>query len=296
MKAIMRIFTTDLKNILTNWVALVIILTLIMLPSLYAWFNIKATWDPYGNTKKLAVAVTNQDRGTNLHGKYINVGNEIIHSLKDNRNLGWTFVDERHALNGVKHGQYYASIIIPDDFSKKITSILNANPKKPVILFSVNEKVNAIAPKLTSAGATGIIQEISRNFVKTVSESIFSTFNKLGLEIERDLPTIEKLKELIFRIENDIPEINRFVNVAWEDILKAQSTAANVQENIPKAQKIAKSGIELSGNLSTFLNSSEEALLMLEPVIKENLVTLSELANSSQNVSAVLQKSKSRYK
>ena len=51
MKNIFKIYKRDIKNIVTNYVTLGIILALTILPSLYAWFNIKASWDPYGNTK-----------------------------------------------------------------------------------------------------------------------------------------------------------------------------------------------------------------------------------------------------
>ena len=33
---------------------------------LYAWFNIAANWDPYGNTGELKVAVVNEDEGLDI--------------------------------------------------------------------------------------------------------------------------------------------------------------------------------------------------------------------------------------
>ncbi len=116
MKKIWMIFTQDCRNIVTNWVAAVVILGLVFLSSLYAWFNIKASWDPYGQTGGLMVAVVNQDKGTTLRGNPINIGNEIQSSLKENKNIGWIFVDEQQAMQGVMHGDYYASILIPADF------------------------------------------------------------------------------------------------------------------------------------------------------------------------------------
>ena len=107
---------------------MIIILALIALPSLYAWFNIQASWDPYGNTKGIPVAITNEDAGTQLQGQKVNVGDLIVQSLKKKKKLGWTFVDKKKALDMVKHGDAYASILIPKDFSKKMTSILEEKP------------------------------------------------------------------------------------------------------------------------------------------------------------------------
>lgn len=289
MGTILRIYLRDIKNIITNWVALVIMLALIALPSLYAWFNIKASWDPYGNTKGIAVAVSNLDEGIILRGKPINVGDQVVQSLKQNKKLGWTFVSENTALDGVKHGKYYASITIPADFSEKITSVLNANPKKPIIVYTVNEKINAVAPKITSSGASGIVDQISKNFVKTASESIFSIFHEIGVELERDLPAVEKVKELIFKIEADIPEINRFVNIALDDATKAQNIVRNAQNSLPKVQKITENGIELTNNLSDFLAKSSDVLNKMEPAIKENLLLLSEIADTTQGVVSRIQ-------
>ena len=104
MKQIWRIYKTDLRNVAKHWAAIVIVVGLMILPSLYAWFNIKASWDPYGNTKEVPIAVSNEDAGSNLRGKDINIGNEIVDSLKKNKNLGWKFVDEKQAIYGVERG------------------------------------------------------------------------------------------------------------------------------------------------------------------------------------------------
>lgn len=94
MKNIFAIFKRDIKSIRTNWVALVVILGLSILPSLYAWFNIKASWDPYGNTNGIKVAIVNEDKGDILKDEKINIGQKLIEQLKDNKNLGWQFVSK----------------------------------------------------------------------------------------------------------------------------------------------------------------------------------------------------------
>ncbi|WP_218274892.1 YhgE/Pip domain-containing protein, partial [Pseudomonas sp. GP01-A3] len=80
--------------------------------SMYAWFNIKSAWNPYGNTKGLKVAIVNEDRGATVLNKHINIGKEVVHALKKQPTLGWIFTNQKDADKGVKHGKYYASIII----------------------------------------------------------------------------------------------------------------------------------------------------------------------------------------
>src|SRR4030095_2361487 len=148
MGHIWAIYSKDLRNIFRNSAAAIIILGLAFLPSLYAWFNIKASWDPYGQTGSLAIAVVNNDEGAELRGTPIRVGDEIIASLKKNKKIGWVFVEEKNALEGVKHGDYYASITIPSDFSAKMATVLTDKLQQAELDYAVNEKINAVSPNI----------------------------------------------------------------------------------------------------------------------------------------------------
>ncbi len=128
MKIIFQIFFRDLKRLLSNWVAVIVLLGVCVIPSLYAWFNIAANMDPYSNTQGILIAVANCDKGTEqeMVGK-LNVGDEIVKNLKENDSLGWTFLDRQSAIDGVEAGDYYAAIVIPEDFSQSMVSVLSGN-------------------------------------------------------------------------------------------------------------------------------------------------------------------------
>src|SRR5690625_3442012 len=100
MKNIWEIFKTDLNNIRKKRAAIIVIVALMILPSMYAWFNILPSWDPYANTENVAVAVVNLDEGAEVEGETVNVGDEVVTNLKDNKKLGWQFVDEKEAKEG----------------------------------------------------------------------------------------------------------------------------------------------------------------------------------------------------
>ncbi|MCU4769160.1 YhgE/Pip domain-containing protein [Bacillus toyonensis] len=274
MKQIWRIYKTDLRNVAKHWAAIVIVLGLMILPSLYAWFNIKASWDPYGNTKEVPIAVSNQDAGSNLRGKDINIGDEIVDSLKKNKNLGWKFVDEKQAIYGVERGDYYASITIPKDFSEKIATVLDENPKKPELDYYVNEKVNAIAPKITAKGASGITEEISKNFVKTANGEIFKIFNDLGIDLETNLPSIEKVKDLVFKLEAQFPEMNTLMDKALDDATRAEDVVKVAQKELPVVESVINDGQEALGNLDKFFARNDETLQRAPGTIKNNLIVM----------------------
>ncbi|KFM99042.1 YhgE/Pip domain-containing protein [Bacillus clarus] len=281
MKQIWRIYKTDLRNVAKHWAAIVIVLGLMILPSLYAWFNIKASWDPYGNTKEVPIAVSNQDVGANLRGKDINIGKEIVDSLKKNKNLGWKFVDEKQAIYGVERGDYYASITIPEDFSEKIATVISDNPKKPELDYYVNEKVNAIAPKITAKGASGITEEISKNFVKTANGEIFKIFNDLGIDLETNLPSIEKVKDLVFKLEAQFPEMNTLMDKALDDATRAEDVVKVAQKELPVVESVINDGQEALGNLDKFFANNDQTLQNAPGTIRNHLTTAKDVMDKA---------------
>ncbi|MEK4510595.1 YhgE/Pip domain-containing protein [Paenibacillus sp. FSL K6-2524] len=289
MNKIFSIYLQDLRGIITNWVAAVMIIGLIVLPSLYAWFNIKASWDPYGQTSGISIAVTNLDQGTTLRGKDLKIGDEIANSLKENHNIGWTFTGKDEALTGLNHGDYYAVIIIPSDFSARIATVLSTNPVKAEIEYFVNEKINAIAPKITSKGANSIIEEVNQNFIKTANGTIFQIFNKIGVELEQELPLIRKTKSIVMQIEALFPEINRAADTAIKDLQTSREVVSKVQNEIPRATDLATKGQEFAASTAQFLEHSQQVIDSSGPVAKEMIVQLQQTAKAVVQTADLIQ-------
>lgn len=171
MKQARKILRRDFKRIAGNGAALVVLLGIALLPSLYAWFNIAANKDPYGNLTQEKIAVSNEDTSVPFQGEDLNAGDKVIEQLKKKDWLGWTFVDKEEAIDGVKAGRYYAAIVIPSDFSASILSFLDEGELRlPALDYYVNEKLNAIAPKITSTGLGTLESEIDSRFVAMSSE------------------------------------------------------------------------------------------------------------------------------
>lgn len=116
MRTIPAIFARDVRRIVKSPVALVVTCGVALIPSLYAWCNILANWDPYASTGNIQVAVANEDLGTDstLVG-HLDAGAQTVRKLRTNHQLGWRFVSKSDALNGVKSGEYYAAIVLPDE-------------------------------------------------------------------------------------------------------------------------------------------------------------------------------------
>ena len=153
-------------------------------PALYAWFNIVGFWDPYSQTSHIRVAVANEDEGaTKDRIGTVNVGAMLENQLKQNDQLGWHFVSADEARAEVERGDSYAAFIIPASFSRDLTGIVDGTYVKPNIQYYVNEKNNAVAPKITGAGATSLDRQINSAFVSTVAKVLSEKASEAGVSI-----------------------------------------------------------------------------------------------------------------
>lgn len=283
MKNIFKIYKNDLKDIFTNKVLLVIIIGLCILPSLYAWFNIKASWDPYGNTGNISVAVINEDSGAEIMNKKVNMGDELVKELKTNKDLGWKFVDRKKALEGVNSGKYYAYIEIPSNFSENLTSLVSKDIKKGTIIYTVNEKINAIAPKITSKGATTIQNEVNQTVVKTVSEVVLKAFKEAGIEIEKQLPKLSTLESNLVEVQGKFKDIDKVVDTAVDATDKVSDIIKDIQNDMPLIKDTITNSKNLSSDIKSFLNDSKTGLSQLAPILKNDLGLISEISSNAKN-------------
>lgn len=283
MKNSWNIFSTDLRKTGTNWVALIIIGGLIILPSLYAWLNITAAWDPYGQLDQMPIGIVNEDRGAMLRDEEIFVGNELIESLKDNDSMDWHFTNRDTAMESVEYGDFFAVIIIPEDFSEKLATVTSDSPEKANVEYYVNEKINAISPKMTDKGAGVIVENVSSQFISTVNGVIFDLFNSIGFELESDLPDIERFENYIFEMEERLPEIHQILNESLTDATNATDIIDNAQRLIPQAENMTADGLQTIEDTLAFLNDAENRLNEMAPKIQERLEHIQEITANVDN-------------
>ena len=172
MRNIGRIIRRDFHNLRHNVIGLIVVVGLVIVPVLYAWFNIAGGWDPYGNTGGMKVAVANADEGykSDLIPIKVNLGDTVISQLRANKQLDWQFVDEDEAVEGVKSGAYYAAVVIPRDFSADMMTLFSTEVKHSKIIYYENQKKSAVAPEVTSQGASTIQAQVDETFAKTISD------------------------------------------------------------------------------------------------------------------------------
>jgi putative membrane protein len=276
MRNIWHIYKTDWLHILKVPTGIFLILAITILPSIYDWVNIKSVWDPYRNTQGIKIAVTSEDKGASVIGKHINIGEELVGSLMKNHKLGWVFTKREEAVRGVEKGEYYASLLIPADFSSKIISIVDGKIQKPEVIYTVNEKINAIAPKITGSGVSSLTTQINENFTKTVSETVLAKLKEAGVELNEQLPTLRKMEQGLFTLEKNLPQITlvgqKIVEVdnAMPDIMQKANKLVALRQKLPEINQAAQYVLKIQEHFPQIQSSAADIVAIQQqiPVIQ----------------------------
>ena len=290
MKNIIEIFRNDIKEVFRKTNTWIIIVGLIFLPSMYAWPNILSSWDPYGHTNNIKVAVTSEDDGATVDGKELNLGKSLVEGLKNNKNLDWQFVsNKQEAEDGVRIGNYYASIVVPKNFSQDMTSVSRTEPQRATIEYTVNEKINAISPKITNSGASAIANNISKNFVETANGIIFEKLHEAGIKFEENLPSIEKAKEEIFKLNDNFSTYESTLSELIGKVEYGYNILNNVQNTLPEIDRVATNSIMIADKAGITINNIQGFNERLLPIINNHLSVVEEVSKEANIIAKELQ-------
>lgn len=284
MKNIWKIFQRDMMRIRKNVIALVVIVGISVVPCLYAWFNIAASWDPYSNTGNLKVAVASVDEGYegSLIPLEINIGDQVLSALRENTQMEWVFTTKDKATAGVKSGKYYAAIVIPKDFSNKMMSVFSENVEKPEITYYSNAKENAIAPKVTDKGASAVQRQVNQVFIETISDTTLTVLQAVSnmTEASGAETIVSNLNTNLNRISGDLRAsaglLQSFsdMTVSAQNLLNSttefmQSAQTQSQESKQTFQKSKDSFSDIDSALDAATDNVETALNATQSVYDE---------------------------
>ncbi|MBR0350421.1 MAG: YhgE/Pip domain-containing protein [Clostridia bacterium] len=292
MRKIIEIFKNDVKNLIKSKIAVIIILGICFIPGIYAWLNIISNWGPYDNTGNLPIAIVNKDEGTTILGENVNIGKEMEESLKSNTAMKWIFTDEDNARLNVDNSKYYGAIVIPQDFSKNISTIIeNDTLKKPTFDFYVNNKKNPIAPIIVNKAVGTIQNSVNQSFVNTVIYKTMSKVENIDVITKSNQTTedlIEKLSDAKLRIE-ELRFILKTADSATTTTSKSLSAIRKLLPTLSDVTSTTKEGINDMKNAAksfeeTYDNIEKDVSLIIddaETVISESLDVINQTNSSN---------------
>ena len=290
MKNIWKIFTGDLKKLVKQPFALVIIIGLCVIPSLYAWFNIFANWNPYANTGGIPVAVVSLDKDyTRKDGSVVNMGESVLENLHSNTSVKWIFLDtEEEAQEGVEAGKYYAAIVITDKFTYSMYNVFSDDFENPSLIYYQNQKSNAIATKITDTVAGTLQNTINETFIKVAATTIFEEGNSVSDQMQGD-SYVEEFCADLEELNDNLKEYSTMIDTfrAGNDRLEAAITHVNYE--IPVMQKKLDATTASLNQSSQNLSSTRDTLSNFSTNVDTSMSTIQ---TSLEDMKKILDQSK----
>ncbi len=290
MRTSFEIFLRDLKALGRNPAALLVVIALLVLPGLYAWYCIVANWDPYSNTGNVPIAVVNEDEGatSNLTGE-INLGEQVTDKLRDNHNIDWRFYDsEEEALEATRRFECYATLVMPKDLSKNVVGIFDGSDEQPVIYFYPNEKQNAVAVKVSDSAAQTLVTQVNQQFASTVNEAVLKKVQEGADKVEEQASQTRgtlasEVKDTQAQIANVTQSLDSTISAinGWrESVAGSQASLSAAAQQLPALRT------SLADSSATLNNLRAETIAFDSVFSKSLSQTNLALANLSLRISA----------
>lgn len=269
MRTIFTLLKRDLQRIFHSRPVWITLLAFCLIPAIYAVPNILVSWDPYSkaNTSRLPIAVVNDDEGSTVNGKQLNVGKQIVSQLKQNHQINWIMTNDWQGNNGLDEGKYYSIIEIPNDFSSKLATLVSKNPEKPNIIYKSNEKLNPAATKITGQAVDTLTEQVRDSFIKISSKAALKEMNAAGEKINTHKPEILQIRSSLMAAINTVKKTKGYLNRANKDSEDVQKYLQTVQGDIPKVssqitdlQNVVNNGRDLTKATKESLNSAQNDL------------------------------------
>ena len=275
-----KMLRAEWKHLFSNKILLISMAVISFIPILYSGFFLGSIWDPYGQTKNLPVAFVNEDKGTSLNGKSLNVGESVEKKLKDNHDLGWEFVSKQQADEGVNSGHFYAVVTIPSDFSQKVASITESEPQQAVINFTTTPAKNYIGSLVSNQAAAKVKSSVSEQITQAYAKGILENLDKLGIGMDTAANGASTLYDGLGRLQSGT---QTYVGGVKQLAVNQQSLAGGLAQLSDGSRKLQAGLGQLSNNLPT-----ESQLSQLSDGMKQLQSGINQLNASVSNPSPVL--------
>lgn len=277
------LFLAQINPLKRNVAAALVCLGLLLLPPLYAWFNIGANWSPYDLTSNLKVAVTSLDEGAEVEGIKVNVGDEIVDALKANDAIGWQFVSYDEGQAGVNSGEYYAALVIPKEFTETLTGFLYGHTEQARIDYYINEKENAISTKIMGTGMDTVSSEINETFVETVTTVVLDGLKIVDNQYADYKPSFVRMLDTMDLAADNMSLFVKNMDEFEATLEQMEKLTNNAESMLPQASQALKDASDLTLSAQNTLQSSKSTVSDLKRLLEQNILSLNVMADQLQN-------------
>ena len=275
----------ELKALIKSPKLWVTMIGVALVPALYNLSFLGSMWDPYGNVENLPVAVVNEDKSATLNDKTLTIGDDIVDSMSKNKALDYHFVSQKKADKGLKDGDYYMVITLPEDLSEKASSLLTDNPKKLNIKYQTTAGRSFVASKMSESAMTKLKDTVSENITETYTKAVFKSMSSLqdGLKKASDGGT--QLVDGSQKLESGSQTITDNLNTA----ASGSQTLADGTATLSSGLTTYTNGVSTLASGANELNSNSVALIRGIAQLKESSTQVQRLVDGANSLTDGLQ-------
>lgn len=232
--ATLKMVAEEFNNIRKHKILTATIIAIMIIPFLYSLFFLKSVWDPYGNTKYLPVAVVNNDKPVKYQGKTFKVGEDLEKELRENKDLGWHFVNAKEAKYGLSHKKYYMVITIPKNFSKNATTVLDKHPKKMQLTYNTNDALNYIGKVIGEEGAKQVNSSVRDSVSEAYATTMFDTVKKVGKGFNKAAKGATQLSDGAYTLSDGLKVYTAGVDQVNDGVIQLKNGVAPLSAGVLK--------------------------------------------------------------
>ena len=242
-------------------------------------------WDPYGSLDNLPVAVVNKDKTATLNDKKLTIGDDMVDSMSINKALDYHFVSQKKADKGLKDGDYYMVITLPEDLSEKASSLLTDNPKKLNIKYQTTAGRSFVASKMSESAMTKLKDTVSENITETYTKAVFKSMSGLQDGLQEASDGGNELLSGSQQLESGSQTITDNLNTA----ASGSQTLADGTATLSSGLTTYTNGVSTLASGANELNSNSVALISGIAQLKESSTQVQRLVDGANSLTDGLQ-------
>ncbi|WP_431028556.1 YhgE/Pip family protein [Lysinibacillus sp. LZ02] len=231
------------------------IIAILFIPVLYSGMFLWAFWDPYAHLKSMPVAIVNEDKGAELDGEQLALGDALTEKLVDSEQFKFIEVDSDKAEKQLKERDYYILIKIPENFSQHATTLLNEHPEKLTLEYIPNEGFNFLSAQIGETAMDRIKAEVNKEVSKTYAEKLFVSMTALGDGFNEAADGAGKLDEGAQKIANGADDLQGYLEQLAASTIELSDGSKTLQEG---TQSAATGAAQLAEGVTKLQNGAAQ--------------------------------------
>lgn len=243
------------RKLFKNKALPLVLVAIALIPAIYCLLYLSSLWNTYSKVSDIPVAVVNHDVDQYDRGKTVQIGHNLVASLKTSKNMDYHFVKSSTAHRGLANGRYFLIVTIPKDFSQNATTLLSKRPKSMRLYYRISSGRNFVISKMITGATTAIEHQVglkvTQMYVVVLLRTIHQTANGFDVAGTGDQRLVTGL--------NQVQMVTQKLATGQTQLTAGMNKMAFAVPNDPATSQL-KSGLNRLSQVSASLAAGQAAV------------------------------------